>query len=427
MLSYISTSAADSLSLGANLIFPCWPGNMLHIDEATSGEIASCNSTLPELQPELPTTSLRATATSPTGPTGQTEAEKWPVDPILPINVPDSGTRYPDYLALLPTPQLNCHISDYFDGHFQLPGSLEPIEPNMEDEIAFSLNTELHGQPIVGYDDLNTNLPARNLTVDVMDRNLPQKEYGCKRVAEPESPRKRKRSTRNSSSSPLGNNQLQVFLSQERQKCESRGLLPPEDTYFNPNVQRALRSLESKHSDVIAAVIITIASSQSILAFRDIVHSARADRNLHSCCLRNGTSPKERFEMIRQLDQKLDSIKLVTWCHILALFRESGGPEARSSTGYVVTTAADFEHQTKTFGNPVNQDDSKVTQSMMRDIFPDLLPSAEGYQEKFRAVKRLRKLGKRLHTLASKFGTGIFGLMLDCEPTSNRMMILENM
>ena len=131
--------------------------------------------------------------------------------------------------------------------------------------------------------------------------------------------------------------------------------------------------------------------------------------------------------MIQQLGQQLAFIKLVKWCHVIKLFKESGGPEARSSTGYVITTATNFGHQTKTSGNPVNQDDSKVTRSMMKDIFPDLLPTGEAYRRKFSAVKRLRKLGKRLHTLASKFGRGVFGLMLDCDPTSTSMAISENM
>ena len=96
----------------------------------------------------------------------------------------------------------------------------------------------------------------------------------------------------------------------------------------------------------------------------------------------------------------------------------------RSSTGYAITTSAStsFEHQTKTFGNPGN-----VALSMMKDIFLDMLPTTEDYQRKSSVIKGMRRLGKRLYLLASKFGKGVFGLMLDCSPTSNPMMISDEM
>lgn len=412
--------AAAALSFGVDLLLSCWTGNTLQIDEPTLGEAMPYNSTLPDLQLATPATLLSATTTGPMG------AEQGSIDSIPTVNFPDSSLQYPDYWALPPTPELDLHTSSFFDRNFQLPDSMEAIGPNTEDGIALTTNAELYGQLCVNHVNLDSSLLTRNSSVDVMDRNLSQNTYGCKRAVEFSRSQGKRRSSARNSSSP-GNDQLQGYLFQERQKCESQGLLPPEGTYFNLSVQRSLNGLESKHSDALVTVLITIASSRSILALRDIICRERTHRSPHSCCLRNGISPKERFGMIQELDQKSAFIKLVTWCHILELFNESGGPEARSSAGYVITTATNFEHQTKTFGNPVNQDDSKVTRSMMKDIFPDLLPTAEGYQRKFAAVKRLRKLGKRLHTLASKFGRGVFGLMLDCDPTSNSMMISENM
>lgn len=422
MLSPTSMPAAAAFSSGVDQILACWTGNMLQTDEQTSGETTSYNGTLPDLQLETPATLLSAPTTGPIG------AEQGLVNSIPAVNVPRSSSLlYPDHWALPPTPELGLHTSSLFDEFVQLPGSTEAIGTSAEERMTLATNLELSDQLSVNYGHPNPSLSTRSSCLDTMDRNLSQNTSGCKRAVESRrSSRKRRRSTENPSLPP-GNDRLQRYLFQERQKCESEGLPPPQDTYFNLDVQRTLYSLESKHFDVLATALITVASSRSILALRDIICSERTHRSLQSCCLRDGILPKERFGIIRKLDQKSAFIKLVKWCHTLELFKESGGPEARSSTGYVITTSASFEHQTKSFGNPGNQDDSNVARSMMKDIFPDMLPTMEEYQRKLSVIKGMRKLGKRLHILALKFGRGVFGLMLDCSPTSNRMTFSDDM
>ena len=421
MLSPTSEPAAVAFSSGVDRILDCWTGNMLQTDEQTSGETTSYNGTLSDLQLAAPATLL----SEPT--TGSIATEQGLVNSISAVNVPGStSVLYPDHWALPPTPELGLHTSNLFDEFVQLPGSTEAIGTSAEERMTLATNLELSDQPSVNYGHLNPNLSTRSSFLDIMDRNLSQNTSGCKRAVGPRgSSRKRKRSTGNPSL-PLGNDQLKRYLLQERQKCESEGLPPPQDTYFNLKVQQTLYSLESKHFDVLATALITTASSRSILALRDIICSERTHRSLQSCCLRDGILPEERFGIIRKLDQKSAFIKLVKWCHTLELFKECGGPEARSSTGYVITTSASFEHQTKTVGNPGNQDDSNVARSMMRDIFPDMLPETEEYQRKLPMIKGMRKLGKRLHILDSNFGRGVFGLMLDCS-TSNHMTVSDDM
>lgn len=421
MLSSTSKPAAAAFSLGVDQILACWTGNMLQADEQTSGETTSYNGTLSNLQLATPATLLSA----PT--TGSMGTEKGLVNSILAVNVPGSSSLlYPDHWTLPPTPELGLHTSSLFDKSVQLPGSTEAIGTSAEERMTLATNLELSDQLSVNYGHLNPSLSTRSSCLDTMDRNLAQNTSGCKRAVEScRSSRKRRRSTGNPLLPP-GNDRLQRYLFQERKKCESKGLPPPQDTYFNLNVQQTLYSLESKHFDVLVTALITVASSQSILALRDIICSERTHRSLQSCCLRDGILPEERFGIIQKLDQKSVFIKLVKWCHTLELFKECGGPEARSSTGYVITTSANFEHQTKTVGNPGNQDDSNVARSMMKGIFPDMLPAMEEYQRKLPMIKGMRKLGKRLHILASKFGRGVFGLMLDCS-TSNHMMVSDDM
>ena len=131
--------------------------------------------------------------------------------------------------------------------------------------------------------------------------------------------------------------------------------------------------------------------------------------------------------MIQKLDQSATFMQLMKWLHIVELFQECGGPETRSYTGYVVNTPANFGTQTKMPGNQRNWEETQVALSMISEVFPDMKSTDELYEKTLHIFKKLRKLGKRLYTLASKFGKAIFVLMLDCIPNSGSMAILDNM
>lgn len=237
-------------------------------------------------------------------------------------------------------------------------------------------------------------------------------------------PRKRKHAI-DDSSSPPKDDFLQKYLSQERQTCALLGMLPPEETYFNYDVQNTLLSLGYKHRETLLTFFVTIASSRSILALRSIIHNERTRRSPQSHLLGNGISRKERFYVIQELDQSVTFMQLMKWLHILELFQDCGGPGTQSYTGYIVHTPDNFGNQTKMPGNRRNWEDTQITRSMLSEVFPDA--TDEIYRQMFPTFKKLRKLGKRLHTLSSKFGKGIFGLMLNCIPDSGSMTISDNM
>lgn len=89
----------------------------------------------------------------------------------------------------------------------------------------------------------------------------------------------------------------------------------------------------------------------------------------------------------------------------------------------MITTSADFVSQSRNFGNPGHTDDANVSLAMLKEIFPNLSPNAEGYEKKLSAIRKLRKLGKRLNTLTMRFGRGVIGLMLD----SSMVLVSDNM
>jgi hypothetical protein len=115
---------------------------------------------------------------------------------------------------------------------------------------------------------------------------------------------------------------------------------------------------------------------------------------------------------ILHLDQKSEAAQLVRRYHIVALFVACGGPAVRSITGFVNTTSNNFLQQKRCFGNPVNIEDANVASVMMRELYPDLQVGQPAYEAKLKHIKKLRKLGKRLHMLTENFGRGLLGLMV---------------
>ncbi|KAK6826937.1 hypothetical protein RU639_004403 [Aspergillus parasiticus] len=219
----------------------------------------------------------------------------------------------------------------------------------------------------------------------------------------------------------LASARIQGHLSEETAKCMSQGFPPPTDTYFTPTIQEKV--LENESLGNLSMILVTIACPHSIIALREIIRKERGHRSLQSCFLKDGISRQERYEIIHELDRRTAIIQLVRWYHILDLFQECGGSETRSTTGYVITTSADFVSRPRNFGNPGHTDDANVSLAMLKEIFPDMRPNAEGYEKKLSAIRKLRKLGKRLNTLTMRFGRGVIGLMLD----SSMVLVSDNM
>ncbi|KAL2782437.1 hypothetical protein BJX66DRAFT_320732 [Aspergillus keveii] len=200
---------------------------------------------------------------------------------------------------------------------------------------------------------------------------------------------------------------IDEFLAQEAAKCKVSGVLP-EITYFNDDIRDAM----SKFDKSVTLLFLTIAAPQQIARLREIIRSARDEKLLCTYALTDEISPTVRFQMILDLDQKSTTAQLVRRYHIVALFKACGGDAVRSITGFVNTTSDNFLQQERSFGNPANIEYANVASVMMREIYPDLEVGQLGYEAKLKRIKKLRKLGKRLHILTEKFGRGLLGLMI---------------
>lgn len=321
--------------------------------------------------------------------------------------------------------ELNLETGGLIDGLINFTDTAEVTQPIAQQCMALATDVESLQQSDIDHITPDPGFPLGHPCPDI---NMPSSfpDHRGLRGSSTVNRRKRARMT-DDSLLPPKSDFLQNFLLQETQKCISLGMLPPEETYFNRDVQNTLRSLGDKHVETLPYVFVTIASSRSFLAFRDIIRNERTQRSSQSYLLRSGISRKERFHMIQNLDQSATFMQLVKWLHIVELFQECGGPETRSYTGYIVNTPDNFGTQTKIPGNRRNWEETQVALSMMSGVFPDMKSTDERYEKTLRIFKKLRKLGKRLYTLASKFGKTIFVLMLDCIPNSGSMAILDNM
>ncbi|RAK98155.1 uncharacterized protein BO80DRAFT_480584 [Aspergillus ibericus CBS 121593] len=224
--------------------------------------------------------------------------------------------------------------------------------------------------------------------------------------------KKRDEQAKSSANTSIPDSTLREFLNKERMKCSAQHLPPPEETYFTPEIHNALRSPTHESIKPLLPLLITMGSPDAIVSLRGMICNIRAQPSCHSCRLQDGLSPARRYSLIEQLEHSASTMQLMKWYHIYELFRECGGPDTVSSSGYANSTPASFPIGQKCLGNPVHHGDANVSKTMMKDIFPDMDPSTDEYKKQFRRIQKLRKLGQRLHALIDKFGKGILGLMV---------------
>jgi hypothetical protein len=222
-------------------------------------------------------------------------------------------------------------------------------------------------------------------------------------------PAKKKKTSNSHESQP----QLAIYLSEENRRCIVTGSPLPHETFFTPAIQTQIRELGKEKEYILAKMLLYIASPHSIAALRETLRTWRAQGEYNTWHLMDETSLAERFSLIERLDQHVSYFQLLKRYHVLELYKASGGPASRSRSGLVLITSHTFEQAAKKAGNPANTAEAEVTTKMMKDIFSDVQPSTDLYKTKYRIVTRLRKLGQRLHTLETKFGIGILGLMPD--------------
>lgn len=200
------------------------------------------------------------------------------------------------------------------------------------------------------------------------------------------------------------------WVSQEREQRRAENLPPPDNDYLHPEVQDQIISL---NDEFFAAVLVKIAGPRQMVALREIICNERNQKDLRSFLFVEGMPIRKRLGIIIGLERKLAATQLFRWYHILRLFEDCGGRDALSFSGNWNTTPATYTTAKQGRGNPMHKEDSLVAKAMVHECFPEMTPDSEDFKLKLSFMKRIRKLGKRLHMLTEKFGLGVLGLLFD--------------
>ena len=205
---------------------------------------------------------------------------------------------------------------------------------------------------------------------------------------------------------------LLSYITSEKQRCQSFGL-PFSETEFDlafnkiPNM-----SLDAHELVTLKTLYFAIGSPESLVALQEVFKVQR--RTIAGKMPREGynLSPAERVKVIECITPNIAYHILRKRCHIYQLFIDSNKESRKSSDGFVIDTVQSMttqsRHQT---GNPNNLENSRISELILKELYPTLEPSSEGYKEKKRFVRNLRRLGGRFDLMVRKFGYGILALL----------------
>ncbi|KAF4632573.1 hypothetical protein G7Y89_g5549 [Cudoniella acicularis] len=221
--------------------------------------------------------------------------------------------------------------------------------------------------------------------------------------------KKRRSSTRNFE--PQQSIQLYDYLALEKKRYRSLGL-PFPWTDIDSAIRASNISLKDSDLATLKTLFFVIGSPESLVALQEILKAQRiasADKEFGGGC---DLSLADRVRAIEGIGPNIAYLVLRRRCHIYQLFLDCSKGSRRTSDGFVIDTMQSISMQGgPQIGNPNNLEDSRITEEILKDVYPDLKPSTDSYQKKRRFVRNLRKLGERFDILVRTFDYGILGLL----------------
>ncbi|KAB8287399.1 hypothetical protein EYC80_010105 [Monilinia laxa] len=205
---------------------------------------------------------------------------------------------------------------------------------------------------------------------------------------------------------------LVSYIISEKQRCHDSGL-PFSETEFDLAVSKIPNmSLDAHDLVYLKTLYFAIGSPESLVALQEVFKVKR--RTITGETRRRGynLSPAERVKVIECITPNIAYQVLQKRCHIHQLFIDSSIGSRKTSDGFVIDTVQSIttqsRHQT---GNPNNLEDSRISESILKELYPTLKSSTEEYKKKRRFVGSLRRLGERFDLMVRKFGYGILALI----------------
>ncbi|KAM0172089.1 hypothetical protein ACHAPC_010871 [Botrytis cinerea] len=205
---------------------------------------------------------------------------------------------------------------------------------------------------------------------------------------------------------------LLSYITSEKQRCQSFGL-PFSETEFDLAFSKFVNiSLDAHELVTLKILYFAIGSPESLVALQEVLRVQR--RTIAGRMPREGynLSPAERVKVIECITPNIAYHVLRKRYHIYQLFIDSSKGSRKTSDGFVIDTVQSIttqsRHQT---GNPNNLENSRISELILKELYPTLEPSGECYREKKRFVGNLRRLGGRFDLMVRKFGYGILALL----------------
>lgn len=205
---------------------------------------------------------------------------------------------------------------------------------------------------------------------------------------------------------------LEAYISQRRRKCEQMGLPCPGDFVNNAEISDRLRTLGlDDYAKILKDFIFTIGGCESLAALKEILRAYR-NQDVKPPQAAQEISNATRLKAIKTLGGNAAYMNLLRKCHIHRLFKDNLDPLRNSNDNFVVSTAGSIALRVKrVLGNPRNSAEAEITKSIIREIYPAVHLDSPDYRSKYREISDLRRHGRRLDIIVSRFGIGVLALL----------------
>ena len=205
---------------------------------------------------------------------------------------------------------------------------------------------------------------------------------------------------------------LESYISQHRRKCEKMGLPCSGDFVYSAETKNRLARLGlESHVNVLRVLSLTIGSCESLVVLKEILRAYRDPSSSPLKAARDVSNAK-RLETIRSLSGNAAFFNLLKKCHIHKLFTDNKDPLYNPTDNFIISTAKSVTTRPRReTGNPRNSAEAEITKSIMKEVYPGVHSNSADYRLKYREVTELRRTGRRLDMLISRFGLGILGIL----------------
>lgn len=205
---------------------------------------------------------------------------------------------------------------------------------------------------------------------------------------------------------------LDAYILQHRTRYEKLGLPCPGDFVESAKIKIRLANLGlDTHANVLRAFSFAIAGCESLFGLQEILRAYR-NNDAGPRILAREVSNAKRLETIKGLSGEEAYLNLLKNCHVHKLFSENIDPLCNSNDNFIVSTTENVKTRaSKELGNPRNSAESRITKSIMREVYPKVHLKSSDYRSKYDEISGLRRSGRRLDILVSRFGKGILGLL----------------